>query len=139
MQGYVGSRAADEPGQDGHEGPDAPRSTAAPEKEAKTRWTSPLAGVCSSYPMRDRSGRRRKVDIASDGEAQQTFVSSFGEAIRRGRLARGWTQAALADASQLSANYVAHRIAQALGIEIDALVATEEAAPPVPRIRRRVG
>jgi XRE family aerobic/anaerobic benzoate catabolism transcriptional regulator len=106
--------------------------------------------------MRDRSGRRRKVEIVSDEEAQQTFVSSFGESIRRGRLARGWTQATLADAAQLSANYVArlergelgpslyvaHRIAQALGIEIDALVASEEpAAPPATtgRVRRRVG
>jgi transcriptional regulator with XRE-family HTH domain len=105
--------------------------------------------------MRDRSGRRRKVEIASDEEAQQTFVSSFGEAIRRGRLARGWTQATLADESQLSANYiarlergelgpslyVAHRIALALGIEIDALVGSDEPGPPpaVARVRRRVG
>jgi len=93
------------------------------------------------------------VDVVSDEEAQQSFVSSFGEAIRRGRLARGWTQAALAEASQLSANYiarlergelgpslyVAHRISVALGIEIDALVGSEEAPPPVARIRRRVG
>jgi ribosome-binding protein aMBF1 (putative translation factor) len=116
-------------------------------------WTSRVRSVCSFYPMRDRSGRRRKVEVASDDEAQEIFVSAFGEAIRRGRLARGWTQAALAEASQLSANYiarlergelgpslyVAHRIAQALGIDIDALVATEEAPPPVARVRRRVG
>jgi transcriptional regulator with XRE-family HTH domain len=103
--------------------------------------------------MRDRSGRRRKVDIVSDEEAQQTFVSSFGEAIRKGRLARGWTQATLAEAAQLSANYVArlergelgpslyvaHRISQALDIEIDALVATEDPAAPPTRARRRVG
>jgi len=103
--------------------------------------------------MRDRSGRRRKVEIVSDEEAQQTFVASFGEAIRRGRLARGWTQASLADASQLSANYVArlergelgpslyvaHRIAQALGLEIDALVGADEPTGPVARVRRRVG
>jgi len=89
--------------------------------------------------MRDRSGRRRKVDVASHEEAQQQFVSSFGEAIRRGRLARGWTQAALAEAAQLSANYVAHRISIALSVEITTLLVVEPPPPPVARIRRRAG
>src|SRR5207249_4854908 len=36
--------------------------------------TRPRQGVCSSYPMRDRSGRRRKIEVVSEEEAQQTFV-----------------------------------------------------------------
>lgn len=105
------------------------------------------------YPMRDRSGRRRKIEVASEEEAQQQFVSSFGEAIRRGRLARGWTQAALAESAQLSANYVArlergelgpslyvaHRISVALGVDITALLVAEPTPAPVARIRRRAG
>lgn len=101
--------------------------------------------------MRDRSGRRRKIEVVSDEEAQHQFVSSFGEAIRRGRLARGWTQAQLAEAAELSANYVArlergelgpslyvaHRLSSALGVEIGALVGPDEPAAPVARLRRR--
>lgn len=90
--------------------------------------------------MTSKSGKRRKLDLPLDPEeAQEEFIAQVGDAIRRERLARGWTQVQLAEAAQLSANHVArlergevgatfylmHRIAQALGVEIAVLT------PPV--------
>jgi ribosome-binding protein aMBF1 (putative translation factor) len=106
--------------------------------------------VLGCYPVRDRSGRRKKVEVEAPEEAQAAFVSSFGESIRKGRLAHGWTQAQLAEAAQLSSNYVArlergelgpslfvaHRIAEALGVELGELLEPHPVAPPVARLRR---
>jgi transcriptional regulator with XRE-family HTH domain len=78
-----------------------------------------------------QTGRRRKVQI-DDGEQ---FVALVGEAIRRERLARGMTQAQLAEDADLASNHLAriergevgatffvvHRIARALGVDVAAL------------------
>jgi len=78
-----------------------------------------------------QTGRRRKVQI-DDGEQ---FVALVGEAIRRDRLARGMTQAQLAEDADLASNHLAriergevgatffvvHRIARALGVDVAAL------------------
>ncbi len=81
--------------------------------------------------MSAQTGRRRKVQI-DDGEQ---FVALVGEAIRRERLARGMTQAQLAEDADLASNHLAriergevgatffvvHRIARALGVDVAAL------------------
>jgi len=78
-----------------------------------------------------QTGRRRKVQV-DDGEQ---FVTLVGEAIRRERLARGMTQAQLAEDAELASNHLAriergevgatffvvHRIARALGVDVAAL------------------
>lgn len=86
--------------------------------------------------MTAKSGKRRKLDLPLDPEeAQEEFIAQVGDAIRRERLARGWTQVQLAEAAQLSSNHVArlergevgatfylmHRIAQALGVDLSVL------------------
>jgi ribosome-binding protein aMBF1 (putative translation factor) len=92
--------------------------------------------------MGQESGRRPKFDPekheARDAglEDPKGFNTSVGEAIRRIRQEHGWTQAFLADQAGLSANYiarlergelgpslfVAHRICEALQIDLVALV-----------------
>lgn len=81
--------------------------------------------------MSNQTGRRRKVNV-DDGEQ---FVALVGEAIRRERLARGMTQAQLAEDAELASNHLAriergevgatffvvHRIARALGVDVAAL------------------
>ncbi len=87
--------------------------------------------------MAKRSGSDGKttgtrVKIAYDPKEFSTVV---GEAIRRARQVRGWTQAALAETAGLSPNYVARlergevgpslfvaqQLCDALGIDVDAL------------------
>lgn len=92
----------------------------------------------------DQSGRRPKFDpeqrdAKPTTEAQdehRAFNTIVGEAIRRARQEHGWTQAFLAEQAGLSPNYVARlergelgpslfvasRLCDALGIEIDTLV-----------------
>jgi transcriptional regulator with XRE-family HTH domain len=92
--------------------------------------------------MGQESGRRPKFDPdKSDsrelaGDDPKGFNGSVGEAIRRARQEHGWTQAQLADQAKLSPNYiarlergelgpslfVAHRICEALSIDLVALV-----------------
>lgn len=81
--------------------------------------------------MSNQTGRRRKINV-DDGEQ---FVALVGEAIRRERLARGMTQAQLAEDAELASNHLAriergevgatffvvHRIARALGVDVAAL------------------
>jgi transcriptional regulator with XRE-family HTH domain len=83
-----------------------------------------------------QTGRRRKVQV-DDGEQ---FVALVGEAIRRERLARGMTQARLAEDAELASNHLAriergevgatffvvHRIARALGVDVAALAPSEK-------------
>ena len=83
-----------------------------------------------------QTGRRRKVQF-DDGEQ---FVALVGENIRRERLARGMTQAQLAEDAELASNHLAriergevgatffvvHRIARALGVDIAALAPTDK-------------
>ena len=109
--------------------------------------------------MREKSGRRRKLEtltpvrrVVDDDEAQRLFAVSVGDALRKARLARTWTQAQLAEAAHLSANYVArlergelgpsffvaNRLADALGIEVAALLDVHDVAPPIARPVRRV-
>jgi len=73
-----------------------------------------------------------------------------GEAVRRARQLRGWTQAQLAERSRLSSNYVArlergelgpsllvaNQLCEALEIEVGSLLAPP--APPARSTRRRV-
>ena len=87
-----------------------------------------------------------------EDEAQRLFAVSVGDALRKARLAHAWTQAQLAEAARLSANYVArlergelgpsffvaNRLADALGIEVAALLDVRDVAPPVARPVRRI-
>ncbi|MDB4942129.1 MAG: hypothetical protein JWP97_1663 [Labilithrix sp.] len=94
-----------------------------------------------------QSGTRPKFDpdtTKPPGEEapdeHQAFNSGVGDAIRRARQERGWTQAYLAEMARLSPNYiarlergelgpslfVANRIIEALGIDLAVLV-----GPPV--------
>jgi transcriptional regulator with XRE-family HTH domain len=71
------------------------------------------------------------------------FARRFGERLRNARRRRGWTQAQLAEAAEVGANYVprlergemtpsvesAHRLASALGVALDALCAGDVARP----------
>lgn len=91
--------------------------------------------------MGQESGRRPKFDPdkhegGADLEDPKGFNVNVGEAIRRVRQEHGWTQAFLADQAGLSPNYiarlergelgpslfVAHRICEALQIDLVALV-----------------
>lgn len=91
--------------------------------------------------MTSKSGPRRKLELPVDPEtAQEEFIAQVGDAIRRERHARGWTQAQLAEAAQLSSNHVArlergevgatfylmHRISQALGVDLSVLTPSAE-------------
>lgn len=113
-----------------------------------------LRGAGASAKVRvsvgDRSGRRAKFettprerrDESEERDEYRAFNTVVGEVIRRARQGHGWTQVMLAERAGLSANYVArlergelgpslfvaHRIALALGIGIDALV-TPTGAP----------
>jgi len=92
---------------------------------------------------------RKKPPAPEDGtpSLERAFVASVGVAIRRGRRARGWTQIELASEARLSSNYiarlergelgpslyVAHRIARALGVQLDALLTSRESPPGLRR------
>jgi transcriptional regulator with XRE-family HTH domain len=79
--------------------------------------------------------RRRKVDVA-ELPTHDEFVAAVGEAIRRERLKKNWTQAELADQVGISSNHVArlergeagatfylmHRIGAALGVDLTKLM-----------------
>jgi transcriptional regulator with XRE-family HTH domain len=85
--------------------------------------------------------RRRKVDVA-EVPTHEEFVAKVGEAIRRERLARGWTQVELADQVGISSNHIArlergevgptfylmHRIGASLGIDLSTLSGTRRTA-----------
>lgn len=109
----------------------------------------------------DQSGRRPKVDPeqretrSTEAQAEhRAFNATVGEAIRRSRQEHGWTQAFLAEQAGLSPNYVARlergelgpslfvasRLCEALGIEVDALVASPGGAAGrrVTGMKRRV-
>jgi ribosome-binding protein aMBF1 (putative translation factor) len=105
--------------------------------------------------MRAVRGVRRKTEATNEGEdsLERTFVQSVGVAIRRGRRARGWTQIELAQQARLSSNYiarlergelgpslwVAHRIARALGVALDALLTSRPSPPALTRGSRVKG
>jgi transcriptional regulator with XRE-family HTH domain len=91
--------------------------------------------------MGQEGGRRPKLDLeartAVEGQDEHiAFNTLVGESIRRARQEHGWTQAFLAEQARLSPNYVArlergelgpslfvaNRICEALGIELEALV-----------------
>lgn len=83
---------------------------------------------------RDKSGRRRRTDAAS-APSHEEFNARVGEAIRRERLARGWTQVELAERVEISSNHIArlergevgptfylmHRLGAVLGIDLTTL------------------
>jgi transcriptional regulator with XRE-family HTH domain len=86
-------------------------------------------------------------------DEHRSFNTTVGEAIRRGRQEHRWTQAFLAEQAGLSPNYVARlergelgpslfvasRICDALGIEIDVLVAGQSRAKTATKRRALVG
>ena len=105
--------------------------------------------------MGQESGRP-KVDVAArpaaadDGaDEHQAFNAVVGEGIRKSRQEHGWTQAFLAEQARLSPNYVArlergelgpslfvaNRICEALGIELQLLVGSPD--PARKTVRRR--
>jgi len=103
--------------------------------------------------MQDQSGRRRRVDVVRSPAADATpeaFATMVGQALRRIRQERGWTQAELAEAAGLSSNYVArlergelvpsflvvHQLCTALGVQPNELIEVESA--PKETARRRV-
>ena len=107
--------------------------------------------------MGQESGRRPKFDLESAGgegapDEHQAFNTVVGEAIRKARQEHGWTQAFLAEQARLSPNYVArlergelgpslfvaNRICEALGIELEMLVGAPPAgAAPRKSAKRR--
>lgn len=111
--------------------------------------------------MGQESGKRPKFEpepktLAKTPEAVQDehheFNAIVGEAIRRARQERGWTQAFLADQARLSPNYVArlergelgpslfvaNRICEALNIALDELVGAPGGAARKTVTKRRV-
>lgn len=89
------------------------------------------------------TGRRRKADVAeTEAPSHEEFNAAVGEAIRRERLARGWTQVELADQIGISSNHVArlergevgptfylmHRIGGLLGIDLTTLTGKRRTA-----------
>lgn len=90
--------------------------------------------------MAAQTGRRLKTDSGWSSEGSHDFAASVGERIREARQQKGWTQVELAEAAELSSNYVARlergelgaslfvasRIAEALDLSLDRLVG----APP---------
>ena len=107
--------------------------------------------------MGQESGRRPKFDLESAGsegapDEHQAFNTVVGEGIRKSRQEHGWTQAFLAEQARLSPNYVArlergelgpslfvaNRICEALGIDLEVLVgAPAGAAAPRKSAKRR--
>jgi ribosome-binding protein aMBF1 (putative translation factor) len=93
-------------------------------------------------------GKKAQPEPESNAE-MRAFSERVGEAIRAARHVRAWTQAELAEQAALSSNYVArlergelgaslwvaHRLAQALGTTIDALLANAKTAPPLARTK----
>ena len=88
----------------------------------------------------ERSGVRARGDKEPVGDAD-AFTHAVGEAIRRARQERGWTQVELAEAAGLSSNYVARlergevgpslfvaqKLCEALDTDLDALTAPPRA------------
>jgi transcriptional regulator with XRE-family HTH domain len=82
-------------------------------------------------------------------EDPKSFAADVGEAIRRARQLRGWTQARLAEVAGLSPNYVArlergelgpslfvaNQLCEALAIDVDTLL--RPATSPTRPTRRR--
>jgi len=83
-----------------------------------------------------QTGRRLKTDSGWSSDGSHDFAASVGERIREARQQKGWTQVELAEAAELSSNYVARlergelgaslfvasRIAEALDLSLDKLV-----------------
>lgn len=103
--------------------------------------------------MGQESGRRPKFDpdtrpTSSAPDEHKSFNTLVGEGIRRSRQEHGWTQAFLAEQAGLSPNYIARlergelgpslfvasRICDALGIDLENLV-----GPPPSAGTRRTG
>jgi transcriptional regulator with XRE-family HTH domain len=107
--------------------------------------------------MGQETGRRAKSDPdkhdSRDGvlDDPKSFNAAVGEAIRRVRHERGWTQAILAANAGLSPNYIARlergelgpslfvaaRICDALGVEVGALAEPSASATRKTGTRRR--
>jgi HTH-type transcriptional regulator / antitoxin HipB len=94
--------------------------------------------------------RRRASSVRPSARADaKTFAAVVGEAVRRARQARGWTQAQLAEAAGFSSNYiarlergelgpslfVANQLCNTLGVDVGAIT---QAAPAPKTTRRRI-
>lgn len=93
--------------------------------------------------------RAKNAPAVSLEDAERAFVDDVGKAVREARRVRTWTQVELATRAELSSNYVArlergevspslwvaHRLARALGIGLDALLAAAPAPPPIARTK----
>lgn len=91
----------------------------------------------------------RKFEAPEVDSELKAFVERVGGVIRAARHVREWTQAELAERAALSSNYVArlergelgaslwvaHRLAQALGTTVDALLVHARSAPPLARTK----
>ena len=89
--------------------------------------------------MREQTGRRSKAAPSEETDPEE-FALLVGERIRFARQERGWTQVELAEAAGLSSNYVARlergelgpslfvacKLAEAFGLNVDALVGPAE-------------
>lgn len=89
--------------------------------------------------VREQTGRRSKTAPAAEADPE-AFAALVGERIRLARQERGWTQVELAEAAGLSSNYVARlergelgpslfvacKLSEAFGLNVDALVGSEE-------------
>lgn len=89
--------------------------------------------------MREQTGRRSKAAPVTETDPEE-FALLVGERIRLARQERGWTQVELAEAAGLSSNYVARlergelspslfvacKLAEAFGLNVDSLVGPSE-------------
>ena len=89
----------------------------------------------------ERSGIRAKSEREPSTADSDAFTAAVGEAIRRARQERGWTQVELAEKAGLSSNYVARlergevgpslfvaqKLCEALDTDLDALTAPPRA------------
>jgi transcriptional regulator with XRE-family HTH domain len=99
------------------------------------------------------SKRKGSVRPPAPADDSKTFAAMVGEALRRARQTRGWTQAQLADAAGLSTNYVARlergelgpslfvasRLAASLDIDVETLMSPPSRVPARTTKRRIVG
>ena len=115
-------------------------------------------GLSYDFRMGQESGRRPKFDPEARApedvaDEHQAFNAVVGDGIRKSRQEHGWTQAFLAEQARLSPNYiarlergelgpslfVANRICEALGIDLELLVGLPAADSTRKTAKRRAG
>jgi ribosome-binding protein aMBF1 (putative translation factor) len=117
--------------------------------EALSTMVAPAGRIRATLTgMSAGSGPRRRPGWARS-EDPKAFAAVVGEAVRRARQSRGWTQAQLAQTAGFSPNYIARlergelgpslfvasQLCDALGIDVSSLVHPAGASPRTTRRR----